>query len=201
MFRFVFCFFQLSPMTFFDDRRFLLSHIRHSFITCDDTGMCEMVMLNETMPHRSYNESYASILDSMLHISSYQIGVLRFKWTWWFCNELIVRSCQFLQVYLTIYFQLNYVNLVLIMFSFCFLFPLFFVISYWSWSQVWLRCITVIWYCFRNGNDWRTPATIKYRSKAGKVKARKKDSIQSQSNSMEQWWCKLGWLDDLLLIN
>ncbi|GFS72957.1 target of rapamycin complex 2 subunit MAPKAP1 [Nephila pilipes] len=34
-------------MAFYDDRKFLLSHIHHSFITCDDTGMCEMVMLNE----------------------------------------------------------------------------------------------------------------------------------------------------------
>lgn len=51
-------------MTFFDDKTFLLSHIRHSFITCDDTGMCEMVMLNETMPNRFFQDSSSSILDS-----------------------------------------------------------------------------------------------------------------------------------------
>lgn len=34
-------------MALFDDRRFLLSHVRHSFVTCDDTGMCELAMLNE----------------------------------------------------------------------------------------------------------------------------------------------------------
>ncbi|XP_013789435.1 target of rapamycin complex 2 subunit MAPKAP1-like [Limulus polyphemus] len=34
-------------MAFFDDRKFLLYHIRHSYITCDDTGISEMVMLNE----------------------------------------------------------------------------------------------------------------------------------------------------------
>ncbi|XP_042894965.1 target of rapamycin complex 2 subunit MAPKAP1 [Parasteatoda tepidariorum] len=34
-------------MAFYDDRKFLMSHIHHSFITCDDTGMCEMAMLNE----------------------------------------------------------------------------------------------------------------------------------------------------------
>lgn len=34
-------------MALFDDRRFLLSHINHSFITGDDTGICEMVMLDE----------------------------------------------------------------------------------------------------------------------------------------------------------
>ncbi|EEC18928.1 mitogen-activated protein kinase associated protein, putative, partial [Ixodes scapularis] len=37
-------------MAFFDDRRFLLSHVRHSFVTCDDTGMCELAMLNEAEP-------------------------------------------------------------------------------------------------------------------------------------------------------
>lgn len=34
-------------MAMFDDRRFLLSHINHSFITGDDTGICEVVMLDE----------------------------------------------------------------------------------------------------------------------------------------------------------
>ncbi|CAG2109000.1 unnamed protein product [Medioppia subpectinata] len=39
-------------MAFYDDKRFILSHIRHSFITCDDTGMCEMVMLNESIRNK-----------------------------------------------------------------------------------------------------------------------------------------------------
>lgn len=34
-------------MAFYDDRRFLLSHINHSFITGDDNGICEVVMLDE----------------------------------------------------------------------------------------------------------------------------------------------------------
>src|SRR5699024_10784436 len=34
-------------MALYDDKRFILSHIRHSFITCDDTCMSETVMLNE----------------------------------------------------------------------------------------------------------------------------------------------------------
>ena len=34
-------------MALFDDRRFLLSHINHSFITGDDTGLCEVIMLDE----------------------------------------------------------------------------------------------------------------------------------------------------------
>lgn len=35
-------------MALYDDKRFILSHIRHSFITCDDTGMCETVMMQDT---------------------------------------------------------------------------------------------------------------------------------------------------------
>lgn len=44
-------------MAFFDDRQFLLSHIHHSFITCDDTGMCEMVMLNELITDKSLTKT------------------------------------------------------------------------------------------------------------------------------------------------
>ncbi|KAG8199423.1 hypothetical protein JTE90_000291 [Oedothorax gibbosus] len=40
-------------MAFYDDRKFLLSHIHHSSITCDDTGMCEMAMLNEIVTDRA----------------------------------------------------------------------------------------------------------------------------------------------------
>lgn len=50
-------------MAFCDDRKFLLSHIRHSFITCDDTGMCEVVMLNETMPTHLPGEPDVELLD------------------------------------------------------------------------------------------------------------------------------------------
>lgn len=46
----------VSNMALFDDKRFLLSHIRHSFITGDDTGVCEMVMLHEIMPHYTPEE-------------------------------------------------------------------------------------------------------------------------------------------------
>jgi hypothetical protein len=52
-------------MAFFDDRKFLLSHIRHSFITCDDTGICEMAMLNEIMPHHLPSETDAEFLNGM----------------------------------------------------------------------------------------------------------------------------------------
>ncbi|XP_071947297.1 target of rapamycin complex 2 subunit MAPKAP1-like [Antedon mediterranea] len=34
-------------MALLDDPSFILSHIHHSFITSDDTGMCEMVIMNE----------------------------------------------------------------------------------------------------------------------------------------------------------
>ncbi|GFS49915.1 target of rapamycin complex 2 subunit MAPKAP1, partial [Trichonephila inaurata madagascariensis] len=43
-------------MAFFDDRKFLLSHIHHSFITCDDTGMCEMAMLNEIVTDKALSQ-------------------------------------------------------------------------------------------------------------------------------------------------
>lgn len=55
-------------MAFYDDHRFLLSHIHHSFITCDDTGMCEMAMLNEIITDKvskgdHLNESEEKVLN------------------------------------------------------------------------------------------------------------------------------------------
>jgi hypothetical protein len=57
-------------MALYDDKRFLLSHIRHSFITGDDTGVCEMVMLHEVMPHLSINEPDAPTLRGTVHHSN-----------------------------------------------------------------------------------------------------------------------------------
>lgn len=37
-------------MAFYDNQHWLLSHIRDSFISTDDTGMCEMVMAGEDIP-------------------------------------------------------------------------------------------------------------------------------------------------------
>ncbi|KAH0952635.1 hypothetical protein HN011_005806 [Eciton burchellii] len=37
-------------MAFYDNQHWLLSHIRDSFLSTDDTGMCEMVMLGEDIP-------------------------------------------------------------------------------------------------------------------------------------------------------
>ena len=37
-------------MAFFDDKYLLLEHIRNSFITSDDTGMCEMVLIDRDFP-------------------------------------------------------------------------------------------------------------------------------------------------------
>ena len=53
-------------MAFFDDRKFLLSHIRHSFITNDDTGISESTMLNDLMPHHLPEEPDADLLDGKL---------------------------------------------------------------------------------------------------------------------------------------
>ncbi|GIY94902.1 mitogen-activated protein kinase 2-associated protein 1 [Caerostris extrusa] len=47
-------------MSFYDDRKFLLSHIHHSFITCDDTGMCEMAMLNEVVTDKALSQGDSS---------------------------------------------------------------------------------------------------------------------------------------------
>lgn len=52
----------MVKMAFYDDRKFLLSHIHHSFITCDDTGMCEMAMLNEVVTDSALHDS--SVEDS-----------------------------------------------------------------------------------------------------------------------------------------
>ncbi|XP_054157988.1 target of rapamycin complex 2 subunit MAPKAP1-like [Oppia nitens] len=49
-------------MAFYDDKSFILSHIRHSFITCDDTGMCEMVMLNESIRNQ-YDDNDVEDMD------------------------------------------------------------------------------------------------------------------------------------------
>ncbi|KAI7686439.1 hypothetical protein SSS_04316 [Sarcoptes scabiei] len=45
-------------MSLYDNKRFILSHIRHSFITCDDTGMCETVMLNDQSNRFPYESIY-----------------------------------------------------------------------------------------------------------------------------------------------
>ncbi|XP_074600396.1 SAPK-interacting protein 1 [Brevipalpus obovatus] len=52
-------------MAFFDDRRFLLSHIRHSFITSDPTETCERVMLHQTMPHYFGSDAESTILKAV----------------------------------------------------------------------------------------------------------------------------------------
>nr|CAD7396535.1 unnamed protein product [Timema cristinae] len=39
-------------MAFYDNKHWLLSHIRNSFISSDDTGMCEMVMLGDDIPRK-----------------------------------------------------------------------------------------------------------------------------------------------------
>jgi hypothetical protein len=53
-------------MAFYDDQKFILSHIRHSFITCDDTGMCEMVMLNESMQNHYIDDPDSHFLKSII---------------------------------------------------------------------------------------------------------------------------------------
>ena len=37
-------------MAFFDDKKMLLAHLRHSFITSDDTGMVHSIYLHQQSP-------------------------------------------------------------------------------------------------------------------------------------------------------
>ncbi|KAG8212674.1 hypothetical protein J437_LFUL019533, partial [Ladona fulva] len=39
-------------MAMYDNKHWLLSHIQNSFISCDNTGICEMVMLGEELPKK-----------------------------------------------------------------------------------------------------------------------------------------------------
>lgn len=39
-------------MAMMDNKEFLISHIRNSFITSDDTGMCEMIIDVDDQEHR-----------------------------------------------------------------------------------------------------------------------------------------------------
>lgn len=39
-------------MATYNNKHWLLSHIRNSFISTDDTGMCEAVMLSEDLPNQ-----------------------------------------------------------------------------------------------------------------------------------------------------
>ena len=57
-------------MAMMDNRNFLISHIRNSFITSDDTGMCEMIIdTEEHDKHKgasSYSDSAAESSDNEL---------------------------------------------------------------------------------------------------------------------------------------
>lgn len=44
-------------MAMLDDRSFLVAHIRNSFITSDDTGMCEMILEGDDMSERLHTGS------------------------------------------------------------------------------------------------------------------------------------------------
>ncbi|KAJ8941155.1 hypothetical protein NQ318_004275 [Aromia moschata] len=54
-------------MALYDNKYWLLSHIRNSFISTDDTGMCELVMVGEgkdVKQHLGNMESYPEPEDS-----------------------------------------------------------------------------------------------------------------------------------------
>uniref|UniRef100_A0A8D8YXE3 Stress-activated map kinase-interacting protein 1 n=2 Tax=Cacopsylla melanoneura TaxID=428564 RepID=A0A8D8YXE3_9HEMI len=46
-------------MALYDNQHWLLSHIRNSFISSDDTGMCEVVMMSENIPQQMIQTKYS----------------------------------------------------------------------------------------------------------------------------------------------
>lgn len=44
-------------MALYDNKHWLLSHIQNSFVSSDNTGICEMVMLGEEIPKKLANLS------------------------------------------------------------------------------------------------------------------------------------------------
>ena len=51
-----------------DNINFLISHIRHSFITSDDTGMCELIMDCENNHNNNNNSSQGSGCRNSAHL-------------------------------------------------------------------------------------------------------------------------------------
>ncbi|XP_024941627.1 target of rapamycin complex 2 subunit MAPKAP1 isoform X2 [Cephus cinctus] len=52
-------------MALYDNQHWLLSHIRDSFISTDDTGMCEVVMLGEDLPKQFKTNGYLNCYPGM----------------------------------------------------------------------------------------------------------------------------------------
>lgn len=46
-------------MALYDDVRFVLSHVRHSFVTCDDTGLCELALLSDADARAAWPQASA----------------------------------------------------------------------------------------------------------------------------------------------
>jgi len=61
-------------MAFFDDPNFIISHIRYSFITSDDTGMSELVIVNEDPPPKRILSCGVDSSDSGLESDSVELS-------------------------------------------------------------------------------------------------------------------------------
>ena len=63
----------------FDNRMWILSHIHNSFVSSDDTGVCEMVLSPETfredMTHVAEAEKPVSFLDAPL-FQSFNVQII-----------------------------------------------------------------------------------------------------------------------------
>ena len=64
-------------MAMMDNRNFLISHIRNSFITSDDTGMCEMIIDTEEHDKHKGASSYSdSAMESSENELSHSYDIL-----------------------------------------------------------------------------------------------------------------------------
>lgn len=60
-------------MALYDDVRFVLSHVRHSFVTCDDTGLCELALLSDADVRAAWPQPAASQVTTDLAAEAEQL--------------------------------------------------------------------------------------------------------------------------------
>lgn len=145
----------------FDDRRFILSHIRHSFITCDDTGVCELAMLNEVMPHHLPNEPDQDLLDSKSRTKkgrTQRMFVCLFEFSflvvWRAFHHLSCETCRYLFVTLPVFFVevvCNFLSSNASSFNFLY----FSFLRHISWNKIRAGRSPVLWHPVWHGNDRR----------------------------------------------
>ncbi|KAH7982701.1 hypothetical protein HPB52_006708 [Rhipicephalus sanguineus] len=60
-------------MALYDDVRFVLSHVRHSFVTCDDTGLCELALLSDADIRAAWSQPATSQVTTDLAAEAEQL--------------------------------------------------------------------------------------------------------------------------------